>query len=89
MLSVFGAFAEFERNIINERREEGIAVARAQGKKIGRPSATYPKNWKEVIASWQSGDLSAVEAMKSLSLSKPTFYRLVKKSGISLEKAIA
>lgn len=36
-LQIFGAFAEFERELIRERTLEGLARARAQGKKLGRP----------------------------------------------------
>ncbi|EMJ3467694.1 UNVERIFIED_CONTAM: hypothetical protein GTU68_052001 [Idotea baltica] len=39
MLQMFSAFAEFERNRIRERTKEGLVRARAQGKKLGRPSA--------------------------------------------------
>lgn len=39
MLQMFSAFAEFERNRIRERTKEGIERAKAQGKKLGRPTA--------------------------------------------------
>jgi putative DNA-invertase from lambdoid prophage Rac len=39
MLQMFSAFAEFERNRIRERTQEGLARARAEGKKLGRPKA--------------------------------------------------
>ncbi len=39
MLQMFSAFAEFERNRIRERTNEGIERAKAQGKKLGRPEA--------------------------------------------------
>jgi len=35
MLQMMGAFSEFERELINERRREGIAAAKAAGKQIG------------------------------------------------------
>ena len=34
---IFGAFAEYEREIIRERTLDGLARARAEGKKLGRP----------------------------------------------------
>ena len=37
MLNIFGAFAEFEREIIRERTLEGLARVKSQGKKLGRP----------------------------------------------------
>ncbi|RXJ71249.1 resolvase [Veronia nyctiphanis] len=39
MLQMFSAFAEFERNRIRERTQEGLARARAEGKQLGRPKA--------------------------------------------------
>ncbi|GAD78649.1 MULTISPECIES: recombinase family protein [Vibrio] len=39
MLQMFSAFAEFERNRIRERTQEGLARAKAEGKKLGRPIA--------------------------------------------------
>lgn len=40
MLRIFSSFAEFEREIIRERTLEGLARARAWGKKLGRPRKT-------------------------------------------------
>ncbi|MEZ8503435.1 recombinase family protein [Vibrio splendidus] len=39
MLQMFSAFAEFERNRIRERTQEGLNRAKAEGKKLGRPAA--------------------------------------------------
>ena len=38
IFGIFGSIAEFERELIRERVRSGIAVTRAQGKRIGRPS---------------------------------------------------
>lgn len=40
MLQLFASFAEFERNRIRERTMEGLARAKAEGRKGGRPAAT-------------------------------------------------
>lgn len=37
MVTLFGLFAEIERDLISERTKEGLAAARAKGKQIGRP----------------------------------------------------
>jgi DNA invertase Pin-like site-specific DNA recombinase len=37
MVTMFGLFAEIERDLISERTKEGLAAARAKGKLIGRP----------------------------------------------------
>lgn len=78
MFSVFGAFAEFERSLIAERRIQGIEIAKAKGKKLGRPSAKKPANWDSVVKQWKLGKITAVKAMETLNLSKATFYRLIK-----------
>lgn len=44
MLRIFSSFAEFERELIRERTLEGLARAKAQGKKLGRPRKTPPEN---------------------------------------------
>ncbi len=85
MFSVFGAFAEFERSLIAERRTQGIEIAKSKGKRFGRPAIQKPKNWDIVISQWKSGDISAVKAMEVVGMSKASFYRLVKKEIINGE----
>ena len=43
MLSVMGAFAEFERSLIKERQLEGIAIAKKEGKYKGRGKTLSPE----------------------------------------------
>ncbi len=43
MFNLLGAFAEFERATIRERQAEGIAAAKKQGKKLGRPRKLTPE----------------------------------------------
>ena len=40
---MFGALAEFERNLIQERTQAGLAAARARGRHGGRPKALDPR----------------------------------------------
>lgn len=77
MLTIFGAVAELEREYILQRQREGIAIAKEQGKYTGRKPTERP-NMDKVISKWRAGDISAVQAMKELKVSKTTFYRLVK-----------
>ena len=77
MLTIFGAVAELEREYILQRQKEGIAIAKEQGKYIGRKPTERP-NMDKVISRWRAGEISAVQAMKELRVSKTTFYRLVK-----------
>ena len=80
LIEVLGTIAQQERITIHQRQAEGIAAARAKGKYLGRPRIKYPENWNDVYSEWQSGNISAVEAMKMLGMKKSSFYNLVKKS---------
>ena len=77
MLTVFGAVAELEREYILQRQREGIEIAKQQGKYTGRQPVVHP-DFDKVTAQWRSGELTAVQAMKRLGMSKATFYRRVK-----------
>lgn len=78
MLTVFGAVAELEREYILERQKEGIAIAKTQGKYKGRKPKELPADFDIVIDKWHSGEITAVDAMKRLGISKSRFYRLTK-----------
>lgn len=79
MLTVFGAVAELEREYILQRQQEGIAIAKARGKYKGRKPIDHP-DFQKVTAAWQRGELTAVQAMRKLEMSKATFYRKVKEN---------
>ena len=78
LIEVLGTIAEQERTTIHQRQAEGIAAAKAKGKKLGRPAVTIPENWNEVYASWKSGEITAKEAMKRTGLKRTSFYKLSK-----------
>ena len=78
IIEVLASIAEQERLTTRQRQQEGIAVAREQGKHLGRPKAELPLDWEETYKSWKQGELTAVAAMKHLGLKRSTFYNLVK-----------
>lgn len=78
VLTLFGALAELERESILQRQREGIEAARKNGKKFGRPQAETPEDFEAIVKRWKNGEILAVEAIKLLGMSKPTFYRKVK-----------
>lgn len=78
MLTVFAAVAELEREYILQRQREGIAIAKQQGKYRGRPSKAYP-DFERIAARWQKGEITAVQAMNLLGMSKTRFYERVKR----------
>ena len=61
-----------------QRQQEGIAIAKKQGKYKGRKPIERP-NFDAVVKQWQEGKISAAEAMKMLRMTKTTFYRKAKK----------
>jgi DNA invertase Pin-like site-specific DNA recombinase len=72
---VFGALAEFERDIIRERTKAGLAAARARGRHGGRPRAISPK--KLVQLHDLAGDTSTTipDILDTLKISRATYYR--------------
>jgi DNA invertase Pin-like site-specific DNA recombinase len=84
-LSLLSYVADQERKKIRQRQAEGIAVARSQGKHLGRPpfnlstlsqkqlfiiEETYPK--------WKKREITSVKFMELLEFKKNTFYKILK-----------
>lgn len=78
LIEVLSSIAQNERETIRQRQAEGIAAAKAKGKKLGRPAIEFPPNWKEVYASWKDGGITAKKAMEQTGLKRNSFYKLVK-----------
>lgn len=77
ILQVLAYVAQQERDNIKQRQSEGIAVAKAQGKHLGRPKAEYPTGWKNIYEQWKVEKITAKRAMDELGLKRTTFYKLV------------
>jgi len=73
---IFGALAEFERNLIRERTMAGLQAARARGRKGGRPRKPNTDT-KIVMAKQLHADQnnSIAEICKTLGVSRATLYR--------------
>jgi DNA invertase Pin-like site-specific DNA recombinase len=76
---IFGALAEFERNLIKERTIAGLESARSRGRLGGRPGVS-PTSPKVVMAKKLYADktTSVDDICKTLGISKMTFYRYLK-----------
>ena len=79
LIEVLGTIAEQERLTIHQRQREGINAAKAKGKHLGRPSTSLPDNWEEVLALWQSSEITAREAMRRTGMKRTMFYQLAHK----------
>ena len=76
---VFGAIAHFERRLIAERTKDGIAAARAKGKRPGR----QPLDADRIAAALKlvAAGLSPTAAARQLGLGRSTVYREVYRAG--------
>lgn len=81
LLSVMGAFAQFERDLIRERQREGIALAKLrEGTYVGRKHSLSPAQAKEVCRRVALGE-SKTKLAEELSISRQTLYRYVAGAG--------
>ncbi len=71
---IFGALAEFERNLIRERTRAGLAAARARGRMGGRPKALDSKKVQLAYKLYDEKDHSIKEICNILRISKSTLY---------------
>ena len=77
---IFGALAEFEREIIRERTKAGLTAARARGKSGGRPKALTDKQVQMLNNLAADRNNSIEDICKTLGISRMTFYRYVSAS---------
>ncbi len=81
---IFGALAEFERDIIRERTQAGLLAARARGRKGGRPKAkglNTPKKVAMAQALYADKANTINDICKTLNVSRATLYRYLKARG--------
>jgi DNA invertase Pin-like site-specific DNA recombinase len=74
---IFGALAEFERNLIRERTTAGLTAARARGKTGGRPKALIGKRLT-IARDLYDKRHPIAEICQTLKISKATLYRSIK-----------
>ena len=77
MLSVLGAFAEFERALIRERQREGIALAKQRGAYRGRKKALSREKVAELRQRASLGEQKARLA-REFGVSRETLYQYLK-----------
>ncbi|AMT69276.1 MULTISPECIES: recombinase family protein [Mycobacteroides] len=76
ILSVFGALAEFERALIIERTQAGLAAARSRGARIGRPAAMTTGQVEQARTLVSAGHRVS-EVAESLGVGRSTLYRVL------------
>lgn len=74
VLQVLSFVAENERTNIRQRQAEGIAAAKARGKRFGRPPIPLPENFEQIRKDWRSGVISMNDAAEMCGICPKTFY---------------
>ena len=75
---IFASLAEFERGLIRERTNAGLAAARARGKKGGRPKRLEPQQRSMAIELYRQRQDTVAEICRMVHISKPTLYSYIR-----------
>jgi len=75
IFSIFGALAEFERALIQERTLAGLVAARSRGRTGGRPPVMTPLKIKKAREMYEAGDYTVEAIAETLGVSRKTVYR--------------
>ena len=72
-------FTTSNKALVAKHGAELIAIAKEQGRYTGRKAKQSP-DFDRVVAQWRRGEITATEAMRTLKMSKSSFYRRVKQT---------
>ena len=75
LYSITGAFAEFERALIQQRTKAGLKSALARGRKGGRPKSLTPEDVAAVKAMLTDPTISVAAVAERFGVSRPTIYK--------------
>lgn len=81
LIQIFGAVAEFERNLISERTKSGLESARRRNKHLGRPKGVTKETLEKyhfALHLYENKKLSIDKACQQAKISKTSFYRIDK-----------
>lgn len=79
VLQILSFVAENERENIRVRQAEGIAAAKANGVKFGRPERPLPDNFHEMHEAWRQKNISLRQAAQACQMPVGTFYSKARK----------
>lgn len=72
---IFGALAEFERNLIRERTQAGLQAARLRGRRGGRPKALDADKRALAAQLYEAKKHTVKQICQMMGISKPTLYK--------------
>ncbi|HYG85831.1 MAG TPA: recombinase family protein [Azospirillum sp.] len=77
---MFGALAEFERNLVRERTQAGLSAARARGRLGGRRKVLDPDKRRLAVQLYQERKHTVMEICRLMGISKPTLYAYIEET---------
>ena len=87
MIALFGLFAEVERDLISERTKEGLAAAKAKGKRLGRPKGALGTSRldgkQQDIRALLGKHVSKASIAKILDVSRSALYHFIQTRNIA------
>lgn len=75
MLQLLTTFAQFERTVTKRRQREGIDIAKAKGKHLGRPRIDYTRRDEAIELSKQGNNISQIA--RAMNISRASIYKLL------------
>ena len=78
VFQILSYVSERERINIRERQRQGIEIAKAKGKHMGRPNMKLPESFAKVYERWKANEITAISAYTQLKIPKSSFYKMVK-----------
>jgi DNA invertase Pin-like site-specific DNA recombinase len=87
IFNIFASLSEFERDVIRERTNAGLAAARARGRKGGRPRGLDSSAEQTACAAetlYREGKLSSQQIADRLRISKSTLYSYLRHRGVAI-----
>jgi DNA invertase Pin-like site-specific DNA recombinase len=81
LIGIFGALAQYERTLINERSAVAREARRTRGQSVGRPKALNAAQARQVRALHATGE-GVAELMTTFGVSRATIYRALSEVGV-------
>ena len=78
IFSIFAALAQFERGLIRERTQAGLAVAREKGRVGGRPTVSKHDKKVQLALEMTAKEMKIKDICSALRISRATYYRYLK-----------
>lgn len=86
VLGILAFVAENERHAIRERQRQGIAAAKARGKRFGAPEKPLPDNFDKIFTQWSAHAISLRKAALACHVSRETFKKWINQTSLQRQQ---